>query len=74
MAPKTQTYPDPIPVQLPIDPWLYDCAPQRDCAHCSHWYRKRQAALRARNVTEACQAASKVRDHDAGLHTGPVSK
>ncbi|WP_078630404.1 hypothetical protein [Streptomyces roseochromogenus] len=51
------------PVELPLDPWLYDCLPVRGCKVCEALARERNAALISGDTWTAYRVASEIRDH-----------
>ncbi|WP_229909273.1 hypothetical protein [Streptomyces flavofungini] len=51
------------PIELPLDPWLYDCLPMHGCEVCEALARQRNAALKSGDTWTAYRAASEIRDH-----------
>lgn len=70
MAAKTQTYPDLLPVDLPVGfyAWLLDCAPVRDCERCQSEWQRLNEAKELGDITQASKHATDIRDHAGGGH------
>ncbi|MHC0430675.1 hypothetical protein ACX6XY_10850 [Streptomyces sp. O3] len=56
------------PVELPLDPWLYDGQAVPGCDVCEALDRQRTEALTSRDTWAAYRAASEIRDHASGAH------
>lgn len=76
MTPRTQTYPDPRAVVLPIGytAWLTDCVPEPGCKQCASAWADRRGALAAFNIPAAIKASTAVRDHASGAHGGRADR
>ncbi|MFD9863387.1 hypothetical protein [Streptomyces alboflavus] len=51
------------PIELPLDPWLYDCLPMHGCEVCRVLARQRNTALANGDTWAAYRAASEIREH-----------